>query len=696
MGGNSSKEQDPEPTNVNELENTTFLDRGARTTKKSNYNNFGRVKTTQGPNSTILHEAISTVVSEATPTPDLITATTKGRSKTTSRTKATSSSDKDYDSENSSSSSWLPAGIIIGIIAAIIILILFIRKNNKKKRENESIPTYQNNNVKTLKPTPPKTSDSELYSGPIYDPSKENDYSTMNYNNTTPSMGVATSVDAATIQRKNEEIEAAKAAFSHATLPNFNSVQKQDSSSSLPEITGAQSFNYGQSYDQYNQTQPTIDSSYNQPQPTIDSSYIQPQPTIDSSYNQPQTTYDNSYNQQPAYSQPQPAYDPAGYNQPQQAYDPAGFNQPQPAFNAGGFNQPQSFDTNGYNSVTSSPYGAQYANYTPGASSVNQSTVTSPLALPVSPAGGVIVSATYSSSQTTSVKQPDGTVTETVDYSTNNTYEVDKDYVAIYSYEPNMSDELTININDRIHLLEMYSDGWGYGKNVTTGQIGILPLNRLKVEDDKEKEKDDPAEKLRKKNLTVEISKRTVSRYRKPKKDDDYDGKKKSKKRYSDGDDDYDRKRYSDDDDYERRRERRRRDSDDDYERRRERRRHDDDDDYERRRDRRRHDDDDYERRRDRRRYSDDDDYERRRDRRRYSDDDDYERRRDRRRYSDDDYDRKERRRSNSSERKSNEDRDVEKKTSEDKENKKSVEDESKKSDDNGIVEYEIKSYRKD
>jgi len=58
-------------------------------------------------------------------------------------------------------------------------------------------------------------------------------------------------------------------------------------------------------------------------------------------------------------------------------------------------------------------------------------------------------------------------------------YPVDQDYMAIYNYQPVVNDELFITINDRIHLLQTYSDGWAYGKNVTTGRLGVFPLNRL-------------------------------------------------------------------------------------------------------------------------------------------------------------------------------------------------------------------------
>ncbi|OUM67211.1 hypothetical protein PIROE2DRAFT_5365 [Piromyces sp. E2] len=104
-------------------------------------------------------------------------------------------------------------------------------------------------------------------------------------------------------------------------------------------------------------------------------------------------------------------------------------------------------------------------------------------------------------------------------------YPVDQDYMAIYSYQPVVNDELFITINDRIHLLQTYSDGWAYGKNVTTGRLGVFPLNRLSsvkkkriesVKSDKESERtkvninsnnNEISSPSNKKNLTYSLSK---------------------------------------------------------------------------------------------------------------------------------------------------------------------------------------------
>jgi len=492
MGSQASKQSDSEET-TSVKNNKTTTSKKQKTTK--NFNPFVNESTTVTSTETIINEIYSTIEITPTPTPTiskpgLIPTTTKTK---TSKSTSTSESSRGKSSSNDSTNWKLYGGIALAVILVIIILALIVKKMSKKSRKNEPIQNYQ-----TLKPQPPKSSGSAMFSGPIYDPSKENQYATMNYNNNTTSMGVATSVDAATLQRQqNQEMEAS--AYTTGTLPNYNSPQKQQS---LPVTSMPQSYSYNQNGQAYGQSYDLNNvGSYDQ-------------------YNQTQQTYNNGYNQ---YGQ-QPSYDNVN---------------------------------TGYNNMSTNPYGVQYPNnYTPSVSAVDQTAISSPLSLPVSTAGGVIVSATYASSQTTSVKQADGTITETVDYTSSNSYEVDKDYIAMYSYEPNMTDELTISVNDRIHLLEMYSDGWGYGKNVTTGQIGILPLNRLKI--DETKNTDDPVEEMKKNNKSFnDISKRTVSMNKRPKNAEAFDETKKTsndrkksdrKKRYSD-DDDYDRRRYSDDDD---------------------------------------------------------------------------------------------------------------------------------------------------
>ncbi|OUM70499.1 hypothetical protein PIROE2DRAFT_1370 [Piromyces sp. E2] len=466
--------------------------------------------------------------------------------KTTSTATSTSTIEPEESEGGGMSKELKYGGIALGVIVLLLVIILIFKKMSKKSSSGGGGFDYSEQEYQSLKPQqqPPKPSGS-MYTGPIYDPTKENYSSPV-------TMGVATSIDTASLQRKQkQEMDAASSQFNTGTLPSYNSPAKQPApATSMPQTSMAQTYNY----------------------------------------NSPQVFAQQGTNPQ--------GYDNYGnYDQ---------FNQ------QGGYQYGQGYDNvsgfNNMNNMNNGQFDMQYGNNYNNGMSMDTNTMNS-LPLPVSSAGGVIVSATYASSQTTSVKNADGTVSETVDYATSNSYEVDRDYVAIYSYEPSMTDELAIQVNDRIHLLEMYSDGWGYGKNVTTGQIENKDFN--------------------------DITKRTVSMNRRPKAAEEFNEKKEDRERRNDRDR---RKRYSDDeDDYDRRRDRRRYDDDDDYERRRDRRRYDDDDDYERRRDRRRYDDDDYERRRDRRRYDDDDDYERRRDRRRYDDDDDYERRRDRRKYDDDD-----------------------------------------------------------
>ncbi|ORX86836.1 hypothetical protein BCR32DRAFT_289769 [Anaeromyces robustus] len=364
-----------------------------------------------------------------------MTTKTKTKTKTTkTKTKTSTSTPTNYNHKEESgggNKALMYTGIALFVILLIIVLSLIY---NKKKRAQQRIekdkldaaegklgvndyssnPNYNTvrpQNLNTIKPSGP------LYSGPVYDPNKEHDYSTMN-NNT--NLGVATSVEAATLLRKQEQQEAAKLTKTN-TLPNFNS-DEQDSAD-VPPV-------------------PQTTSMYN-------NGYLNIYGQQSGGYNQYGSTYGNDYS----------------YNQ---SYDNGNTSQ---------YSYNQSYDAN------------------------------------------VSVS--------------------------NETYEVDRDYVAIYSYEPAMSDELAINVNDRIHLLEMYSDGWGYGKNVTTGQLGVLPLNRLKIEEQPHSTGGylDPLYQYRKNAEAFnDIQKRTVSMNRRP------------KKRYDDDRRRNDRRRYDDDDDYERRR----------------------------------------------------------------------------------------------------------------------------------------------
>ncbi|KAL6631241.1 hypothetical protein U3516DRAFT_775963 [Neocallimastix sp. 'constans'] len=57
-----------------------------------------------------------------------------------------------------------------------------------------------------------------------------------------------------------------------------------------------------------------------------------------------------------------------------------------------------------------------------------------------------------------------------------------KCYTVCTNYEPKEREELTLRVKDRIHIIEVYSDGRAYGKNVITEQTGIFPLSYLKNE----------------------------------------------------------------------------------------------------------------------------------------------------------------------------------------------------------------------
>ncbi|KAI8899579.1 hypothetical protein BC833DRAFT_585116 [Globomyces pollinis-pini] len=46
----------------------------------------------------------------------------------------------------------------------------------------------------------------------------------------------------------------------------------------------------------------------------------------------------------------------------------------------------------------------------------------------------------------------------------------------VEDYDAGMDDEMDCRVGDRVIVYEEYDDGWGSGKNVTTGQDGILPL----------------------------------------------------------------------------------------------------------------------------------------------------------------------------------------------------------------------------
>jgi len=58
---------------------------------------------------------------------------------------------------------------------------------------------------------------------------------------------------------------------------------------------------------------------------------------------------------------------------------------------------------------------------------------------------------------------------------------LNKKYIAICNYKPKLSDEMNVNKNDVVVIREIFPDGWGKGKNITTDKEGLLPLNCLSI-----------------------------------------------------------------------------------------------------------------------------------------------------------------------------------------------------------------------
>jgi len=59
---------------------------------------------------------------------------------------------------------------------------------------------------------------------------------------------------------------------------------------------------------------------------------------------------------------------------------------------------------------------------------------------------------------------------------------LNKKYNAVCSFKPSLVDEMSISKNDVIVIHEVFTDGWGLGKNITTDKEGLLPLNCLNIE----------------------------------------------------------------------------------------------------------------------------------------------------------------------------------------------------------------------
>ncbi|KAG4097612.1 hypothetical protein H8356DRAFT_1308868 [Neocallimastix lanati (nom. inval.)] len=58
---------------------------------------------------------------------------------------------------------------------------------------------------------------------------------------------------------------------------------------------------------------------------------------------------------------------------------------------------------------------------------------------------------------------------------------LNKKYTAICNFKPSLIDEMNVNKNDVIVIHEVFTDGWGLGKNLNSEKEGLLPLNCLNI-----------------------------------------------------------------------------------------------------------------------------------------------------------------------------------------------------------------------
>ncbi|KAI8048107.1 hypothetical protein BDF22DRAFT_736359 [Syncephalis plumigaleata] len=54
-------------------------------------------------------------------------------------------------------------------------------------------------------------------------------------------------------------------------------------------------------------------------------------------------------------------------------------------------------------------------------------------------------------------------------------------YRALFSYLPNLEDEMLLEVGDIIEVDQIFSDDWAHGCNYTTGEIGMLPMSFLSL-----------------------------------------------------------------------------------------------------------------------------------------------------------------------------------------------------------------------
>jgi len=69
----------------------------------------------------------------------------------------------------------------------------------------------------------------------------------------------------------------------------------------------------------------------------------------------------------------------------------------------------------------------------------------------------------------------------TPEYYIKNT-KLNKKYNAVCNFKPKLIDEMNVTKNDIIVVHEVFTDGWGLGRNITTDKEGLLPLNCLNIE----------------------------------------------------------------------------------------------------------------------------------------------------------------------------------------------------------------------
>ncbi|KAI8841165.1 hypothetical protein BJ741DRAFT_529947 [Chytriomyces cf. hyalinus JEL632] len=46
----------------------------------------------------------------------------------------------------------------------------------------------------------------------------------------------------------------------------------------------------------------------------------------------------------------------------------------------------------------------------------------------------------------------------------------------MYTFEPTQSDELKLQVGEKIELKQEYDDGWGYGLDLNSFKEGVFPL----------------------------------------------------------------------------------------------------------------------------------------------------------------------------------------------------------------------------